>query len=72
MLRCPAMSGPEPAGHIAFGARLPELGLPLEPYRTIRPEPGRLAMFPSTTWHATVPFAEGERLVVAFDVGRPG
>ena len=63
--------GPEPAGHIAFGAPPPELGLDLEPYRTIRPEPGRLAIFPSTTWHGTVPFEDGERLVVAFDIRKP-
>jgi len=68
----PDPMGPEPAGHIAFGAAPAELGLELEPYRTIRPEPGRLAIFPSTTWHGTVPFDDGERLVVAFDIRRPG
>jgi hypothetical protein len=67
----PGAMGPEPAGHIAFGAPPAELGLPLEAYRTVRPEPGRLAVFPSTTWHGTVPFDDGERLVVAFDVRRP-
>ncbi|MFM5930701.1 MAG: putative 2OG-Fe(II) oxygenase [Novosphingobium sp.] len=67
----PDQMGAEPAGHIAFGAPPPELELPLEAYRTIRPEPGRLAIFPSTTWHGTVPFDDGERLVVAFDVRRP-
>lgn len=63
--------GPEPAGHIAFGAPPTELGLGLAPYRTIRPEPGRLAIFPSLMWHGTVPFDDGERLVIAFDVRRP-
>jgi tetratricopeptide (TPR) repeat protein len=67
----PDPMGAAPAGHIAFGAPPPELGLPLEAYRTIRPEPGRLAIFPSTTWHGTVPFDDGERLVVAFDIRRP-
>ncbi|WP_310534142.1 putative 2OG-Fe(II) oxygenase [Novosphingobium sp.] len=67
----PEQMGAEPAGHIAFGAPPPELGLPLSAYRTIRPEPGRLAVFPSTTWHGTVPFDDGERLVVAFDIRRP-
>lgn len=67
----PEKMGPEPAGHIAFGAPPQELGLPLEAYCTIRPEPGRLAVFPSTTWHGTVPFDDGERLVVAFDIRRP-
>ena len=64
--------GPPPAGHIAFGQPPAELGLALEPYRTIAPEPGRLAVFPSTMWHATVPFDQGERLVIAFDIRRPG
>ncbi|MFM5884063.1 MAG: putative 2OG-Fe(II) oxygenase [Novosphingobium sp.] len=63
--------GPPPAGHIAFGAPPPELGLALEPYRTIAPAPGRLALFPSTMWHGTVPFDQGERLVIAFDIRRP-
>ena len=67
----PERMGAPPAGHIAFGAPPPELGLALEPYRTIEPEPGRLAVFPSTTWHSTVPFDDGERLVVAFDIRRP-
>ena len=67
----PEAMGPAPAGHIAFGAPPSELGLPLEPYATIEPEAGRLAVFPSTTWHSTVPFDDGERLVVAFDIRRP-
>ena len=71
-----ALPGPEelgtpPAGHIAFGQPSAELGLTLEPYRTIAPVPGRLAVFPSTMWHATVPFDQGERLVIAFDIRRP-
>lgn len=67
-----AQMGPPPAGHIAFGLPPAELGLDLEPYRIIAPAPGRLAVFPSTMWHGTVPFDEGERLVIAFDIKRPG
>ena len=67
----PAQLGVPPAGHIAFGQPPAELNLPLEPYRTIAPVAGRLAVFPSTMWHATVPFDEGERLVIAFDIRRP-
>jgi len=63
--------GAAPAGHIAFGTPPAELGLDLAAYRTIRPEAGRLAVFPSTMWHGTVPFDDGERLVIAFDVRRP-
>ncbi|MFM5918322.1 MAG: putative 2OG-Fe(II) oxygenase [Novosphingobium sp.] len=70
-LPAPEQMGSPPAGHIAFGQPPPELHLPLEPFRTIRPEPGRLVVFPSTMWHATVPFDEGERLVLAFDIRRP-
>ena len=37
----------------------------------IEPKPGRLVLFPSTMWHSTTPFTDGERLVIAFDVGVP-
>ena len=67
----PAQLGAPPAGHIAFGQPPAELNLPLAPYRTIAPVLGRLAVFPSTMWHATVPFEQGERLVIAFDIRRP-
>jgi tetratricopeptide (TPR) repeat protein len=63
--------GPAPAGHIAFGTPPPELGLDLTPYRTIAPEPGMVVTFPSTTWHAVAPFADGERLMIALDVRPP-
>ncbi|MFM1885652.1 MAG: hypothetical protein RL026_809 [Pseudomonadota bacterium] len=66
----PQMGAP-PAGWIQFGSPPPELGLALEPYRQIEPRPGRLALFPSTIWHNTVPFEDGERLVIAFDVQVP-
>ena len=42
---------------------------PLAPERFIRPEPGRLVLFPSYMWHGVVPFGGSERrLSVAFDV----
>lgn len=66
-----AQLGAAPAGHLALGTPPAELALPLQPYRTIEPAPGRLAVFPSTMWHSTVPFDDGERLVVAFDIRRP-
>ena len=43
----------------------------LAPLRLIEPKPGRLVLFPSTMWHGTRPFADGERLSVAFDIARP-
>lgn len=60
--------GPPPAGHLRFGTPPPELGLPLEPYGALEPVPGRLALFPSTMWHGTAPFTDGERLTIAFDI----
>lgn len=63
-----AQRGPAPAGWLALGEPQAELGLELPPTRLIEPKPGRLVLFPSTMWHGTRPFAEGERLTVAFDV----
>ena len=70
-LPSPAQLGPAPAGHIAFGTPPEELGLDLPAYRTIEPRVGRTAVFPSTMWHRTMPFADGERLVMALDIRRP-
>lgn len=67
-----ALPDGDDTGHLALGAPPPELELGLEPYQRIEPKPGRLALFPSTLWHATEPFAEGERLTIAFDVKIPG
>lgn len=58
-------------GWLTLGAPQTELGLPIEPYRTIEPRPGRLILFPSTLWHGTLPFREGERLTAAFDIALP-
>jgi hypothetical protein len=66
-----AQLGAAPAGWIAFGTPPSELELALQPFRQIEPKVGRLVLFPSTMWHSTVPFADGERLVVAFDVRLP-
>ncbi len=58
-------------GWLELGAPPPELGLDLAAYQTVQPKPGRLVLFPSTMWHGTRPFSDGERLTVAFDVARP-
>ncbi len=63
--------GQPPAGHIAFGTPPEDLGLDLPAYATIAPQPGLCAVFPSTMWHRTMPFADGERLVMALDLKRP-
>ena len=42
---------------------------PLHAQHAVRPQPGRLVLFPSYFWHGTVPFHSGQtRLTVAFDV----
>jgi tetratricopeptide (TPR) repeat protein len=62
---------PENAGWLKLGEPPSELGLNLDPSRLVEPKPGRLVLFPSWMWHGTVPFPEGERLTVAFDVQAP-
>ncbi len=63
--------GAAPAGQLAFGTPPPELGLKLSAYRHVEPRVARLVLFPSTMWHGTVPFNDGERLSIAFDVRKP-
>lgn len=63
--------GPNHAGWLELGGPQKQLGIDLAPTRIIEPKPGRLVLFPSTMWHGTIPFREGERLTVAFDVARP-
>ncbi|MBP7370312.1 MAG: tetratricopeptide repeat protein, partial [Arenimonas sp.] len=48
------------AGYIQFGQPLAELNLDLPPRRTLKPELGKLALFPSYMWHGTVPFMDEE------------
>lgn len=59
--------GPDKAGWLEVGAAPTDLGLPLDALETIQPVPGRLALFPSYMFHGTRPFAQGERMTVAFD-----
>jgi hypothetical protein len=63
-----AERGDGQAGWLQLGAPPPELGLDLPPLRLIEPSIGKMAIFPSTLWHGTVPFTAGERLNIAFDV----
>jgi len=67
----PENLGAAPAGWLELGAPPPDLRLDLPHYQRIEPKPGRLALFPSTMWHGTVPFADGERLTIAFDIRTP-
>lgn len=62
-------SGPINAGCIQFGQPPLDMGLRLEPRRILRPEPGKLVLFPSYLWHGTVPFDDVDpRVTVAFDL----
>lgn len=67
--RAPGQSGD--AGWLALGQPADNLAVALDPRRKVEPAPGRLVLFPSWMWHGTVPFANGERLTVAFDVRPP-
>jgi hypothetical protein len=64
------LGGADHSGWLTLGEPQEELRLELPPTRMVEPKPGRLALFPSWMWHGTRPFAEGERLTVAFDVAR--
>jgi tetratricopeptide (TPR) repeat protein len=56
-------------GHLAFGEPGMITTPPLHAQHAVRPEPGRLVLFPSYFWHGTVPFHSTQtRLTVAFDV----
>ncbi len=63
-----AVMGAAPAGYLQLGAPPAELGTGLAPTLLIAPLAGKLAIFPSTTWHGTEPTHGGERLNIAFDV----
>jgi len=64
-----ALAGTSHSGWIQFGQPMEELGLALPPRRMLRPQPGRLALFPSFIWHGTVPFEDPQpRLTIAFDM----
>jgi hypothetical protein len=56
-------------GWIKFGEPGVPTSPPLEPEYFVKPEPGRLVLFPSYMWHGTVPFSgDQNRLTIAFDV----
>jgi tetratricopeptide (TPR) repeat protein len=59
------------SGWLTLGQPDELLRIDLPPCRTIEPKVGQLALFPSSMWHGTVPFSDGERLTVAFDVAPP-
>ncbi|QXQ05109.1 hypothetical protein KX816_12550 [Sphingosinicellaceae bacterium] len=56
------------AGFLTLGEPPATLGLDLPQHRIIAARPGRLVLFPSTSWHGTRAFPTGERLTLAFDI----
>lgn len=62
--------GEDRAGWLSLGESR-DLVPSLPALRLVEPKPGRLVLFPSTLWHGTRPFPDGERLTVAFDIALP-
>ena len=56
------------SGWLELGRPPQSLNVDLPPVRAIEPREGHLALFPSTLYHGTRPFATGRRMTVAFDV----
>ncbi len=62
-------TGDDDAGHIQFGVPLLDKDPGLAPRRVVKPEVGKLVLFPSYMWHGTIPFrSEQPRITVAFDL----
>lgn len=55
-------------GHLEIGRPPPDLNVQLGPVTTLSPKAGHLALFPSSLYHGTTPFNQGERITAAFDV----
>ena len=64
-----ALDAGDRQGWIRFGRPPLTLDPPMEAAHYVRPQPGRLVLFPSYMWHGTEPFTTDERrLTIAFDV----
>lgn len=66
----PAVEAGGREGWLKFGEPgLPHGPTPLPPERWVKPEPGRLVLFPSCMWHGTESFGgDAPRLTLAFDL----
>ena len=66
----PNISDNNNQGYLQFGIpNLAKNGLDLPPLKEIKPEVGKLVLFPSMLWHGTVPFDENSiRLSIACDI----
>lgn len=58
----------ENGGELEIGRPAADLETGLPPLTTLTPKRGWLALFPSTLYHGTTPFAAGSRMTLAFDV----
>jgi uncharacterized protein (TIGR02466 family) len=55
-------------GWIKFGEPSFDIGLTNPICRTVKPQVGRLVLFPSYMWHGTIPFRSSQhRTTIAFD-----
>ena len=63
------LSHEEHEGYLSFGTPNFKLKTDLTHEFTVRPEVGKLVIFPSYFWHGTIPFKSDEkRLTIAFDI----
>jgi len=69
-LRVPEGDPDKREGWLDLGMPPDDFLMELEPIASVRPKPGRLALFPSYLLHGTRRFPGGERMTVAFDVAR--
>ena len=67
-VRVPQIGAESREGWLDLGVPPEDFAMPLEPLMSVRPEPGRLVLFPSYLLHGTRRFSAGERMSVAFDV----
>jgi tetratricopeptide (TPR) repeat protein len=64
-----ALAQADKAGWLRLGQPALATCPPLQPTGFLRPQPGRLVVFPSYYWHGTVPFSTAEdRVSIAFDI----
>ena len=64
-----ALESADRQGWIRFGQPPIKTDPALPPEHHVRPQPGRLVLFPSYMWHGTEPFTTNERrMTIAFDV----
>jgi uncharacterized protein (TIGR02466 family) len=67
-----AVTGESDAGYLVLGEPPFKVKDNLPALTSIRPQAGKLLLFPSYLWHGTRPYSgQGQRQVVAFDYGTP-